>query len=174
MILRYLIQGATRRLTTTWLQNSFWWAMLLVHLPGMFTRGYALLASDLTDAQTPGFIALNLSSLFFVLKVAQVRWLAFNSDRRSLVALTVAIVLLHAGIVPDGQPITTEISQHVLASVLFAASLTSVQTALSRLAFTPHSARLPHGIAWRSYALRARIVQRYLSPIHIPRAPPRA
>jgi len=112
----------------TWL----WVAMLLVHLPALAGDWGALLLPHGTGLHAGSFIALNLSALFFVLKIRDVRWLQFSSDRRSLVTLIIAVALLHVNLTAEpGQTVSYADRCQVAATLLLVVSLTPVQTLLA-------------------------------------------
>lgn len=107
--------------------------MLLVHLPALLADWKALLAQHAEHVHPLSFAALNLSALFFILKIRGVRWLEFGRDPRSLLALGVAVAILHIHVVRDHTTAVPQESQ-VVATVLFTLSLTQVQRLLGRAA----------------------------------------
>jgi hypothetical protein len=115
---------------THWL----WLAMLLVHLPGLIAGWKDVLVDGFADLRLSGFVALNLSALIFILKIRDVRWLEFGTDRRSLLTLSIAVALLHINLVrpPDRLNYLPQESEAV-AGVLFVASLLHVQQLVQRL-----------------------------------------
>lgn len=79
--------------------RGLWLAMLVAHLPALFVGWQALVGEGVVGIRPFGFLGLNLSTLFFLLKIFDVSWLRFETDRRSLFVLMVAVVFLHAGVV---------------------------------------------------------------------------
>lgn len=86
------------------LWRGFWLFMLLAHARAI-AAAWLTLSTDGpgTDPLRP--IALTLAGLFFVLKLIDIRWLRFRTDRRSVAALTLIVALLHVqaiGLAEDG------------------------------------------------------------------------
>lgn len=127
--LKYLTVGLGRRSVC----QVLWALMLLVHLPALL-KGWSAIALDGgTSVRTASFVALNLSALLFVLKTAGVRWLDFATDRRSLVALTLAIGLLHVNLAPGAEALALPQAPHAAAGVILIVGLVPVQRLARRL-----------------------------------------
>jgi hypothetical protein len=88
-------QPRTPRPWTRVAWQAAWVLLLAGHVPALLS-----LASSWLDGQAVGLRLLFLiaSVAFFILKIADVRWLRLPSDRRAVFALVVACILLHAGI----------------------------------------------------------------------------
>jgi hypothetical protein len=151
-----------------------WLAMLLVHLPALVGGWGRILADQATDLRLTGFILLNISTILFVLKLGNVRWLRFGSDRRSIISLTVAVALLHVNVGADAGSAAALPQEHqAAAAVLLLASLAPVQR------FFRGDARRPSGsAAWTLIGILPAdpgeaATSRRVCPVRIPRAPPR-
>lgn len=75
-----------------------WSVMAAVHLPGLVTAWWAVIERGVGSGHLGGCVYLTLSMLFFGLKLADVAWLRFRADRRSVVAFCVVIGLLHCDV----------------------------------------------------------------------------
>jgi len=74
---------------------TFWALMAVGHLPALSAVLWAATGGD----WQPGRLALLLiSEAYFVLKLADPRWLRLPNERRALLTFIVAITLLHAGV----------------------------------------------------------------------------
>jgi hypothetical protein len=73
----------------------FWVSMLACHMPAWI--GACASALD-GEFRLLGCAGLTLTQAFFVLKLADVRWLRFGADRRTTVGLVAVVALLHAGV----------------------------------------------------------------------------
>ncbi|GEM_PF-1338419 len=78
---------ATRRL--------FWAVMLLGHAPALLLAWQGVLAGE---ASWLRLAVLALSEIIFLLKLADVSWLRVRPGRGSVLAVSMAVVLLHAGV----------------------------------------------------------------------------
>ncbi len=75
--------------------RGFWLVMLLSHARAVASAWVSIGAGDAgLDPARP--VILTLASLFFVLKFIDVTWLRFKTDRRSIAALAMIVLLLHA------------------------------------------------------------------------------
>lgn len=171
--MQQLTRITIRVFRSTVLHQGFWIGMLLIHLPAMITRWQALLAGELGNGQLLGFAALNLSTLFFALKVAGVRWLTFHTSPTALMALVVAVVLLHAGVVSDGQPLALHGSHHFVAGALVAGSLMGRRDLNAQSRSARRTFRTGDVTGWRRHhPLPVRLTGRHFRPALEPRAPP--
>lgn len=87
----------------TALRRAFWAIMLIGHGPALLrVTGEWLVEGD----ASAGLRALALAgfSVLFALKVLDVAWLRLPGDRRSVVTLSVAVLLLHAGVISRNLP----------------------------------------------------------------------
>ena len=86
------------------LRKSFWAIMALSHTPAVVGAWKSCLAGNFSVDQVGGWILLLLSMVFFGLKVKGVRWLQFKADRRSCLAFTLVVGLVHLDCIqPDLQ-----------------------------------------------------------------------
>jgi hypothetical protein len=108
-------------------QSNVWLIVLLLHVPALCSVWRVLLFDGAAGDVPTRFLALNLSALLFLLKIAGVRWLEFGTDRRSLLVLGLAIGLVHTGVWHDlgASPIVVE-SHQCVAGLLLATSLKRV------------------------------------------------
>ena len=152
--------------------------MMLVHAPALVSSVRAMAQVGLESDRLGGLLALVATTIFFGLKIVGVQWLEFATHRRSVVAIILAVVLLHAGSIgayldpawePTGVPMA--------ATGLLAAGLTSVQrTAGLLLAFGQSVAkrRRPDLTSWGRMWLGLIAPHRnlYVACHCAPRAPP--
>lgn len=80
------------------LRRTLWLLIGLAHLPALIGSLQALAGSGSLAEHLPGIIGLTLSILFFALKVRDVAFLRFHTDRRSCVALFAVVALLHVDV----------------------------------------------------------------------------
>jgi len=80
--------------------RAFWLAMFLLHVPGLLAALEALLTRSTPELFLAGLrvAGLSLSASFFVLKMADVRWLRLKPGWRSFVAALIATAVLHVGV----------------------------------------------------------------------------
>lgn len=77
-----------------------WLLMFAGHAPALIAA-----FQDALGGGSPGRVLLLIASqTFFILKIADVRWLRLPSSPRALFALSAACVLLHAGVVQRMNP----------------------------------------------------------------------
>ena len=98
-----------------------WSVMLAAHLPATL----ALFSGESTLARCAFLL---FSQVFFLLKIVDVAWLRWPTDRRTLVALSAGFLLLHARVIVHSvnSDIDSPIAWHVvvLTSVVTAAAAT--------------------------------------------------
>lgn len=164
-----------RRLQSHPRRHWLWVVMLLVHLPALTGDWSALLLRQGAGVNVVGFIALNLSALFFVLKIRDVRWLQFGTDGRSLLTLTIAIALLHVNLTAEaGQGVPYADRCQVAATLLLVASLAPVQALLADWLSCTAAAR-PRSQRGQLRGDTARVCRSILPRLlRSPRAPPLA
>lgn len=102
------------------LRKSFWAIMALSHAPALVNVWRDCLAGNFSVDQVSGWILLLLSMVFFGLKVIGVRWLQFKVDRRSCLAFTLVVGLVHLDCIqPDaGQKLPFEATVVLTTSIL--------------------------------------------------------
>ncbi len=93
------------RLQAVPLRRAFWLLMGLAHAPALISAWRSLVAGGFAAESFGGCVLLTLSMLFFALKLRDVPYLRFRTDRRSCVALCIVVALLHTdAIVSDDNP----------------------------------------------------------------------
>ncbi|RMF78728.1 MAG: hypothetical protein D6744_09795 [Planctomycetota bacterium] len=106
------------------LARILWGVLFAAHLP-------ATLALVDGEGGLARFAVLLSSQLFFLLKIIDVRWLRWPTDRRTLLALTAGLLLLHARVIVHSidSDIDSPAAWHVvvLTSVVTAAAATSLR-----------------------------------------------
>lgn len=116
------------------LSRCLWAVMLVCHIPALIASWRGLLQAEIVAEQLGGSLLLTASVIFFVLKLRGARFLEFNTDRRSLLAVTVAVGLLHADAIGtrlDFEPVPAQMP--VAASTLFVAGLSRVQSVANNI-----------------------------------------
>jgi hypothetical protein len=109
--------------------RAFWLVMLGGHAKATLAAWISLVSGDAADPAR--VVGLSLAIGFFALKVIDVAWLRFRTDRRSLVALSLIVALLHAESL--GFASTGEFAPQLLATVSAAMLLEPVQRRWGRL-----------------------------------------
>ena len=165
------------RLTNS--SRGLWAAMLLCHVPALAASAYRLCDADSATGSAGGFASLCAAMIFFALKFCQLPALRFNTDRRSVLALTVAVALLHADAigsrlgatsVPEALPIA--------ATTLLVAGMTRVQQAANDLnSRVARKSDRDRQFAWTGLLVTPNPLSPHaelcLACLFIPRAPPR-
>ena len=174
---------AAKRQLDTWqrgLALAFWALMAVGHLPALSAALWAAVGGD----WQPGRLALLLiSETYFVLKLADPRWLRLPNERRALFTFIVAITLLHAGVagrLATEQPADASGPWPAVLLMGGCSSLLACGTRLPALLATERCrvARARARVAWhllREYLLRAELPPRFAllaRACAINRAPP--
>jgi hypothetical protein len=154
------------------LHAAFWIAMLAVHLPGLFSGWRAVFSAEFAHIKLAGFVALNLSALLFVLKWRGVRWLEFDTSPRALLSLTLAVFLIHSGVVSDSENPALNASPQLVASLMFVTSLTQVRRIVQRQLRPGGKRRRGEISSYQILLDTPRVVARCFAPALAPRAPP--
>lgn len=172
---------AARRRRSVVVQQAFWALMLLGHLPAWIALSNICLASA-DQAHLLRWGLLTLSQVFFVLKYADVPWLRLPNERRTLIAFTVIIALLHAGPVERAWSSTPETGLIALPATCIGGMLLTWTCGLRRPA--PPGARRPRTMRRftraRLHEILDRVSHALLPPrfllltgaCHVNRAPP--
>lgn len=113
----------------TLLMRGFWLLMLCGHAKATLGAWVALVSGAAADPIR--VVGLSVAIAFFAFKVFDVAWLRFRTDRRSLVALSLIVALLHAESM--GFASTGEFAPQLLATVSAALLLEPVQRRWRRL-----------------------------------------
>lgn len=170
------------RCDSRWVRSGFWLSLLLLHGAALPSIGSAL-ASPAGVADRLGLlvrlVGLTASALFFVLKVADVRWLRLRPGWRSAVAAVIVVALLHVGVVDRAVAGTLAVDPAPVGVVLFLGSLCHVDILrqafgliLAILSAFGHSRREPHrrGMRWEN--ARPPALEQFIASLGAPRAPP--
>lgn len=170
--------GQTSQPSSPLAGKCFWALMVVLHVPSLIASWRVFVQSGLDPGELGGCLGLSASMLFFVLKLRGVACLRFRIDRRSLVAISVAIVLMHAdaiGIHLGCAGVPKEVP--IAGTTLLAVGLTRVQRGV-RVAFSRCQgvsrrrapAALANDTAWfAAFVPHRRILT---ACVCIPRAPP--
>ncbi len=143
------------------LNRAAWTLMGLSHVPGCIAAWHALIATGFDPSQVNKCIALTVAVLFCALKVLDVACLRFHADRRSWIAIALAIALVHVGMVAPKsyEAVVPECSQ-VIAAAFLAGAMASVRrllTTAKRSVGSAHASSLtlralighnPRGMVW--------------------------
>ena len=91
--------GLARQPRIAWsaFRRPLWVVLAAAHIPALVTALTSFINSGFEAEWLGGCVALTATMLFFVLKFVDVRALRLRSDRRSLVAMCVIVLLLHTG-----------------------------------------------------------------------------
>jgi hypothetical protein len=171
--------GLLRRLrsktSTPALARCAWAALLIIHAPALILAWLLFVDGGTESIRLSSFLGLNLATLFFVLKIRGVRLLELQTDRRSLLAIAVAVGLMHAHAVGARlQYVAVPQDVSVAAGVLFATGFARLQRVLGTLVSRGR-------VAAKTTRLRAQPVQcyqrrprwlPYTARLCTPRAPP--
>ncbi|UCC31903.1 MAG: hypothetical protein JSU86_06420 [Phycisphaerales bacterium] len=131
------------------LNRGFWLLMLLAHAPALFSAWRCCLADGLQLDLLGGCLVLTASMVFFVLKLRDIGWLRFRTDRRSLLALGLVVALIHLDCLRPG--LRTEVASKCAVVLVTTAVVVAVPrlTRLLRSACgqrgTTRKCRLPDG-----------------------------
>ena len=155
----------------------FWIALTALHAPALITFWRVLLLHG-TDAVPLGsFLSLNLAALFFALKICGVQLLQFDTDRRSRIAVMVAVALMHAGVIDRqlGGVMQIPPTLPAAAGVLLTSGMPRVRRLIERVLALPTQAarRRPN---WALGGLVLAVCARAAGPRALarsPRGPPR-
>jgi hypothetical protein len=152
--------------------------MVLAHIPALKASVELFIQSGLDPSRLGSLLGLTATTLFFILKLFDLPFLRFRTDRRFLVTVGLAVLLMHAdalGACLNCENVPKELP--VAATTLFAAGLARVQSAIET-AFSHDGRRsrrhlwepAAHDVAWFGAFVPHRRVAAAL--IFIPRAPP--
>ena len=103
--------------------------MIIGHSKAAAVAWFGLLTGS-ADSDFVRVASLTGAGLFFVLKLLNVRWLRFRTDRRSLIALCLVLALVHSASL--GFTSTGEFAPQLLATVTAAFFLDPIQRRLER------------------------------------------
>ncbi|MCH8851263.1 MAG: hypothetical protein IID41_01265 [Planctomycetes bacterium] len=160
------------------LLRALWLLMLAVHTPAVLRCLWGQSSQASQDHNIIAFVGLLLACVFFVLKVLDLPWLRFKTDRRSLVTLALAMALAHANLMRySGDVIADPVQPLVIAHILMVTNLVSVRRALrrtlARLGRAEHTTKAELAHTANTIATTDRLLPQFsLFAPTIPRAPP--
>ena len=172
---RYLPTLSTQLLSR--LRRVFWLFMFAGHAPGLVRSVWLPGQSQLTFSPV-ATIGLSLACTLFLLKILDVRWIRFKTDRSSVCALVLAVALAHLNLLRFATEARTEFPQPlVVSNVLLCSNLITARRFLrraldwaGRLASAFHPGQMTClGVLTTCPRV---IPARFRSPSRSPRAPP--
>lgn len=129
----YTTNGIDRQRRNAGWARALWLGLLLFHVPllvGSFGR-----ALDVGGAaEIIRVAAVGLSVVFFVLKLADVAWLRLSPGRRSWIAATVCVLLLHTDVIRRNHTLLLDQAADPMLVAMTAAGLVATLASLIRLA----------------------------------------
>lgn len=125
-----LTQGG--RTWTLWVWRSFWLIMLLMHTPALVSTCRNLGTSGLTAEASLTVLAIVVTMLYFLLKLIGARFLQFQMNRKTIIALCLITALLHVGVIGgESDPMWTgEYSTLLISTTVLLGSFTIVRRML--------------------------------------------
>ena len=115
------------------LRRGLWALMGACHLPGLVGSWGALLGDGLSFDRLRGCALLSAATVFFVLTVCDVACLRCHTDRRSTVAIVLAVAFLHLSVVAPGALISIlPAYETVVATALLLGGMVRVRRAVIR------------------------------------------
>lgn len=160
------------------LRRVFWILMLLLHAPALARYLWATPSKVTDSGDFAAIIGLALAFTLFVLKILDVRWFRFSTDRRAVFALVLAVTLAHVSLLRFSDELVAHPAQPLLLSnILIASSLITVRRfARDSLGWFSRPTLRPKAIhvsrRWRELASRSLSPQWLAHPFASPRAPP--
>jgi len=134
-------------------RRGLWLLMAAAHVPACWSAWGSLLADGSDGSRLGACLTLSLAMVFFGLKVLDVAWLRFRTDRRSVVALLVTVALLHVDVLqPSNAPPLLAESTALVATTWLLALAEPIRR-LVKAALVANSATLKHVVTLaRSHA----------------------
>lgn len=125
-------QPAVQHFPFALLRRAFWLLMLVGHLPGLVRSASPLWVSDL-GFEPVAAMGFTLACTLFVLKILDLRWLRFRTDRKTVFSLALAVALVHANLMRFASDTDEEFPTPLIVSnILLASNLSSVRRLLKR------------------------------------------
>ena len=119
-----------------------WVVVAAIHGPALVSSFESFVGSGLDPTRVWGFVALALSMLFFLAKIWGVKTLEFATNRRAVLTIAIALVLIHGSAIGTYlQFDTVPKAVPVGATTLLAAGLAGVQDRLDVVFSSAHRAR---------------------------------
>ncbi len=158
--------------------RSMWAVMAAAHIPALLSLTREALESGLDPSRVSVLVGLSMATLFCMLKLWGVRCLRLATDRRSLITIAAAVMLIHAeAITSHYDEETLPKSFSIAGSVLFVGGLSRVQSLVRSLGSAAPSRSLQalamlastHSPGSNAFAPFHNLVA---PRVRIPRAPP--
>lgn len=113
--------------------RAAWLIMLLGHMPAMIQAWSSWLSSASSAGDLFRCITLTPCVLLFVLKVIDVPWLRVARDGRGVLTMTVAVALLHAGVIQRVSLHLTDLETSAIETTLAGGLLAALAGAVRRM-----------------------------------------
>ena len=165
------------------LKSAFWLLMLVSHMPGL-VRSVSQLWDSHPGSSLVAAFGFAAACTLFALKILDVRWLRFNTDRKAVFSLALAVALAHANLMrfasDAGEEFPTPL---VVSNLLLASNLISSRRLLRqsldwagqllsacRLNFLSHIGVVVtfDPLPWLRFLLRSRSVRAPPLPTQLP------
>ncbi len=115
------------------LPRALWLLMLAVHIPAVLKCLWGQASQVSQDHNIVAVVGLLLACVFFVLKILDLPWLRFKTDRRSLFSLALSVALVHVNLMHYAGDVSADpVRPLVVANMLMVANLVSVRGAMRR------------------------------------------
>lgn len=158
--------------------RALWLLMLAVHIPVLLRCLWGRSGAVSQDHNIVALAGLLLACVFFVLKILDLPWLRFKTDRRSLVTLALAMALVHVNLMRySGDVLADQMQPLVVANILMVTNLASVRgimrRALARLRRPEHTTKVEAAQTGHALPTTNQLLPQFsfFAPT-IPRAPP--
>ena len=160
------------------LLRALWLLMLAVHIPALLRCLWGQSSPTSQDPNIIAVVGLLLACVFFVLKILDLPWLRFKTDRRSLLTLALAVALVHVNLMRYSADVLADpVQSLVIANMLMVTNLASVRRAmrraLARLRRPEHTTKVKAAHPANTILTTDRLLPQFsfFAPT-IPRAPP--
>ncbi len=158
--------------------RALWLVMIAVHVPVLLKCLWGQSGPPSQDCNIIAVVGLLLACVFFVLKILDLPWLRFKTDRRSLFALALSVALVHVNLMRySGDVLADPVQSLVIANILMVTNLAGVRRAirraLSRLRQPKHTMKVEAVYIARTIPTADWLLPQFsfFAPT-IPRAPP--
>ncbi len=119
--------------TRSKLPRALWLLMLAVHIPVLLRCLWGQSGPLSQDHNIIAVVGLLLACVFFILKILDLPWLRFKTDRRSLFSLALAVALVHVNLMRySGDVLADPMQPLVIANILMVTNLASVRGFMRR------------------------------------------
>jgi len=160
------------------LLRALWLLMFAVHIPALLKCLGGQSSPVSPDHNIVAVVGLLLACVFFVLKILDLPWLRFKTDRRSLFTLALAMALVHVNLMRYSDDVLADpVQPLVIANILMVTNLASVRgimrRALTRLRRPGHTTKVEAAHTANTLPTADRLLPQFsfFAPT-IPRAPP--